>query len=94
MTKEVATVTIPGIHDESFDVPREHTRAWDPSHSLYLEVTLLCKLLLLFFLYAIRHDGGSSGVACVAFLEREFCKYFRAVGPPTRGRETIIQLPP
>lgn len=38
MTKEVATVSIPGIYDESFDVPREHTRSWDPSHSLYLEV--------------------------------------------------------
>lgn len=44
MTKEVATVTIPGIYDESFDVPREHTRAWDPSHSLYLEVCkVMCK---------------------------------------------------
>lgn len=38
MTKDFATVTIPGIYDESFEVPREHTRAWDPSHSLYLEV--------------------------------------------------------
>lgn len=32
-------MTIPGIQDEPFDVPREHTRAWDPSHSLYLEVS-------------------------------------------------------
>lgn len=38
MTKEFATVTIPGFYDDSFQVPREHTRAWDPSHSLYLEV--------------------------------------------------------
>ncbi|CAM9614263.1 unnamed protein product, partial [Ectocarpus sp. 8 AP-2014] len=36
-TKDFASVTIPGIQDEPFDVPREHTRAWDPSHSLYLE---------------------------------------------------------
>lgn len=38
MTKEFATVTIPGFYDESFEVPRGDTRAWDPSHSLYLEV--------------------------------------------------------
>ncbi|CAN0074478.1 unnamed protein product, partial [Ectocarpus fasciculatus] len=36
-TKDFASVTIPGIQDEPFNVPREHTRAWDPSHSLYLE---------------------------------------------------------
>lgn len=41
MTKDFANVTIPGIYDESFEVPREHTRAWDPSHSLYLEVRVL-----------------------------------------------------
>lgn len=38
LTKEYATVSIPGICDESFEVPRANTRAWDPSHSLYLEV--------------------------------------------------------
>eukprot|EP00904_Undaria_pinnatifida_P004940 jgi/Undpi1/1576/HiC_scaffold_11.g04966.m1 len=37
LTKEYATVSIPGICDESFEVPRANTRAWDPSHSLYLE---------------------------------------------------------
>ncbi|CAM9647972.1 unnamed protein product, partial [Sphacelaria rigidula] len=37
LTKETATVSVPGICDESFDVPRSHTRVWDPSHSLYLE---------------------------------------------------------
>lgn len=41
LTKESATVSIPGICEESFDVPRAETRAWDPSHSLYLEVCLI-----------------------------------------------------
>lgn len=38
LTKDTAIVSVPGICDESFDVPRSHTRVWDPSHSLYLEV--------------------------------------------------------
>ncbi|CAM9745824.1 unnamed protein product [Ascophyllum nodosum] len=37
LSKECATVYIPGICEESFEVPRSQTRAWDPSHSLYLE---------------------------------------------------------
>ncbi|CAM9402799.1 unnamed protein product, partial [Choristocarpus tenellus] len=37
LTKDMASVHVPGIYEDAFQVPRKDTRVWDPSHSLYLE---------------------------------------------------------
>lgn len=73
LTKECATVSIPGICDELFEVPRAHTRAWDPSHSLYLEVRVfvvvlegvLCRTINIFLSC---YDIIVSHVFCCAFM--------------------------
>ncbi|CAM9937799.1 unnamed protein product, partial [Discosporangium mesarthrocarpum] len=37
LSKDTATVHVPGVYEQAFQVPRKDTRVWDPSHSLYLE---------------------------------------------------------